>query len=330
MNTVYDKTFLTSFFTPDEFEFMQHLSDDNYQLDKMFKKQQLYRDSIVQLINILNSDTVSAEEKQSLAQAQQISEIINGNISALQLNMEESDIINKKIMNLLIKIESDSDISESKYIDEITNLKKEISNYIDKSEQIKNSITSNNNTIYTFFNKDIVQKYIKGISFTDDENSSKSLTKRFSSNLFELKDDDIKITENNYCLIISETSRRVFLPYTQKEILKYLEKYPDQYESFEDVVQQEFIYPIDYYLKHSVVSRFRETYSLIRDREAKSVLEAFKMAIDMMFHYDLNPAIIAACKSQEQLENYLDCLKAQNLNNFNDFEIRFEIAPLKV
>ena len=330
MNTVYDKTFLTSFFTPDEFEFMQHLSDDNYQLDKMFKKQQLYRDSIVKLINILNSDTVSAEEKQSLAQAQQISEIINGNISALQLNMEESDVINKKIMNLLIKIESDSDISESKYIDEITNLKKEISNYIDKSEQIKNSITSNNNTIYTFFNKDIVQKYIKGISFTDDENSSKSLTKRFSSNLFELKDDDIKITENNYCLIISETSRRVFLPYTQKEVLKYLEKYPDQYESFEDVVQQEFIYPIDYYLKHSVVSRFRETYSLIRDREAKSVLEAFKMAIDMMFHYDLNPAIIAACKSQEQLENYLDCLKAQNLNNFNDFEIRFEIAPLKV
>ena len=52
--------------------------------------------------------------------------------------------------------------------------------------------------------------------------------------------------------------------------------------------------------------------------------------MDMMFNYNLNPAIIAACKSQDQLEHYLNCLDGNTLNDFKDFEIKFEVAPLKV
>ena len=138
------------------------------------------------------------------------------------------------------------------------------------------------------------------------------------------------IIENNNCLLISETKRKVYLPYSKSEVLEYLDKYPTQYTSFEDVIKQEFIYPTEYYLKHPAVSRFRETYALIRDREAKSIFEAFKFAMDMMFNYNLNPAIIAACKSQDQLEHYLNCLDGNTLNDFKDFEIKFEVAPLKV
>ena len=47
----------------------------------------------------------------------------------------------------------------------------------------------------------------------------------------------------------------------------------------------------------------------------------------MMFNRRLNPAIIAACKTQEQLSNYLDCLEKNNLKAFTDFEIKFEINP---
>lgn len=50
----------------------------------------------------------------------------------------------------------------------------------------------------------------------------------------------------------------------------------------------------------------------------------------MMFNYSLNPAIIAACKSQNQLENYLKCMDGKSLDDFKDFEIKFEVAPLKV
>ena len=136
------------------------------------------------------------------------------------------------------------------------------------------------------------------------------------------------VPDYNHCLIVSESSKKVYLPYSKKEIQEYLEKYPDQYESFSDVVNKEFICSLELYAKHPVISRFKEAYYLIRDREAKSVFEALKVAFDVMFNYDLNPTIIAACKSQEQLEDYLDCLKNNNLNNFNDFEIRFEVSPL--
>jgi len=68
----------------------------------------------------------------------------------------------------------------------------------------------------------------------------------------------------------------------------------------------------------------------MRDRETKTILESLKYAIDIMFHYDLNPTIIAACKTQEQLENYLKCLSENNLSAFKDFEIRFEVSPLNI
>ena len=330
MDTLYDKTFLNSFFTTDEFDFINHLNDDSQSLESMLKSQQMYRDFIVKFINTYSEEHPSEDVNDLLAQAQQIFKILNSNISALQLNIDTSNTISKKIMNLLIKIESDKDnASESKYINEIDSLKADISNYINISEEVKKSITASDDFVFAFFENDIVKNYLQTYSSTEDNNDKQNAENENTVSSNYVEDEDIDIAENNYCLLISETSKKVYLPYTKKEVLKYLEQYPDQYDSFEDVIKKEFIYPIDFYLKHTVLSRFRETYSLIRDREAKSVLEAFKMAIDMMFRYDLNPAIIAACKSQEQLENYLECLKSQSLNNFKDFEIRFEISPLK-
>jgi hypothetical protein len=136
--------------------------------------------------------------------------------------------------------------------------------------------------------------------------------------------------KNNNVLIVSEKEKSVFLPYSEKEVLEYLEQYPDQYKSFDDVVMKEFIFPIDAYLGHSAIARFRESYSLIRDKEAKSVFDALKYAFNMMVRHDLHPAIIAACKSQNQLENYLDCLNRKKLYEFKDFEIKFEVAPMSV
>ena len=57
-------------------------------------------------------------------------------------------------------------------------------------------------------------------------------------------------------------------------------------------------------------------------------MDAIKHSMNLMFTYELNPTIIAACKTQEQLENYLDCLQNNQLDNFKDFEIKFEISPL--
>lgn len=140
------------------------------------------------------------------------------------------------------------------------------------------------------------------------------------TNTLELKD--------NHILIVSGRLNKVFLPYTKSEILSFLEQYPDEYSSVEDVINKEFILPLDYYMHHPITARFREAYSLIRDREAKNAIEAFSYAMNLMFRYDLNPTIIAACKTQQQLENYISCLEKNILNEFKDFEIRFEITPM--
>ena len=83
-------------------------------------------------------------------------------------------------------------------------------------------------------------------------------------------------------------------------------------------------------MKHPVVARFREAYSLIRDRESKKVIDAFKYSVGLMLRHDLNPAIIAACKTQDQLEDYLSCVDKNKLEDFTHFKIEFNFLPKKM
>ena len=162
----------------------------------------------------------------------------------------------------------------------------------------------------------------------DNESETPSSANEKEDLSFDIPSEDI--VENSNILLVSEKNKKVYLPYSKEEVLEYLKQYPDQYKSFSDVVKKEFIFSSDIYMKHPVIARFREAYSLIRDREAKSVLDAFKFAMEIMFKYDLTPVVIAACKSQAQLEHYLKCLADKELDKFTDFEIKFEVSPLKV
>ena len=138
----------------------------------------------------------------------------------------------------------------------------------------------------------------------------------------------MEITKDNNILLISEKSQKVFLPYKIKQLNDYLLKFPNNYNSLEDVVNKEFIFPLKYYISSPHFARFREAFSLSRDREAKQFWESLRYAFDIMFNNKLNPAIIAACRTQEQLSNYIECLENNKLSDFTDFEIRFEISPL--
>lgn len=339
MEPIFDNTFLKSLFTSNEFDFVEHIGADIKQFENSLKEAQGNRDLLVNLINEL-SDAVffklvnrenSDEEKELLSRAESIFDLINTNILLLQKNQEQSDLLHKKIMNLLIKIESDTDNSETKYIVEINSLKQDIANIINSSNDSNSTINSNNATISNFISSDMTQKYLQKFHIECVNNCTNEEANNVATPLVSEKDYDFgSVKENNNVLLVSEISKKVYLPYSKSEVLEYLKKYPKQYKSFEDVVKQEFINPIDFYVKHPVLARFRETYSLIRDREAKSVIEAFKFAMDVMFNYNLTPAVIAACKSQAHLENYLDCLSRNKLDEFKDFEINFEITPMKI
>ena len=60
----------------------------------------------------------------------------------------------------------------------------------------------------------------------------------------------------------------------------------------------------------------------------KSVIESFKKAVEVMFDTRINPTIIAACKTEEQINNYIYCLERNDLESFKDFKIVFDMAPM--
>lgn len=133
---------------------------------------------------------------------------------------------------------------------------------------------------------------------------------------------------NNDTLIISEKQNKIFLPYTIDELEKYLKSYPEVYTSLVEVVDQEFILPFDTFLKHPARARFSETYNLIRNRQGKSIFSALIYAFKLIGRYNLNPAIIAACKTETQLDTYLYYLNSNDLGQFKLFKIIYEINPL--
>ena len=56
-------------------------------------------------------------------------------------------------------------------------------------------------------------------------------------------------------------------------------------------------------------------------------MKALDLAFELMFQYNLNPIIIAACRSLEELDIYLDCLEEDELFDFRCFKIKFEVTP---
>lgn len=163
----------------------------------------------------------------------------------------------------------------------------------------------------------------------EPKKSTKINYNNFSNYDIEEKIKIIKeASTNNYSLIISEKKNKIFLPYTIDELEKYLKIYPEVYTSLVDVVEQEFILPFDTFLKHPARSRFTETYNLIRNRQGKSIFSAIMYAFKLIGKYNLNPAIIAACKTEHQLDSYLYYLNSNNLDKFKTFKIIYEINPL--
>ena len=145
----------------------------------------------------------------------------------------------------------------------------------------------------------------------------------------EEKIEKIKTAESdNETLVISERTNSIYLPYKISELLRYVETYPNVYASLAEVVEQEFILPFDYFMNHPFKSRFFETYNLIRNRQGKPVTHAVRAGLKLIYKHNLNPAIIAACKTEHELNSYLYYLDNKNLKGFKLFNIHYDINPL--
>ena len=308
---------LNNYFTKQEFSFINGLDSENLKLNELNSKELNYQNMFNNILHNLDVPDKDENCKTLIAKAENILVKVNENISNISDLKNRLENISAKITELLLEVEANP-TNKDNYFDKIQDLKDTINNLSIDIEDTKSKILVNDIHADTFLKNPDVIKYI---NLKIDMVSPAELEIPSSS------DDDI---HDNNTLLISEKLQKVFLPYSVKEVMSYLEQYPKEYSSFSDVVNKEFIFPYSYYSKHTVVSRFREAYSLIRDRESKSTIDAFKFAVDIMFNYELNPVIIAACKTQEELEDYLSCLNRQKLDEFTTFEIKYEISPLKI
>lgn len=135
--------------------------------------------------------------------------------------------------------------------------------------------------------------------------------------------------KNNYkenTLVISETNGIVVLPYELSKLQMELENSNNRFSSIDEIINKQYSLPIAIY-KNPFVARFRESYKLMRYREKGSVKEAFDLGLELMFNYNLHPAIISACKNLDELDIYLDYLESGETDKFKIFKVLFEIAP---
>lgn len=313
---------LITLFTNEEYIFINAINSNLQKIESKIQDEEKYTTALINLIDTVHKSSKSSslsayqdEFTRLILNTENMFQLINTNMDLLSKIKSNCIDIKSSVDNLMKQIQLDNndilvDINEI-YSEQIHNIKQQIQVALPNLQITNDTIQFNINEIIQFLNQDITNKII---SYTDEESFS------VTSN----------VKKNNDTLLISEKSKIVCLPYSEKEILQYLVQFPNKYTSFADVVNKEFIFHINYFMKNPIVTRFHEGYSLIRDKESKSALDAFKFAIGIMFKSNLNPAIITACKTLKQFENYLYCLERGNLNDFKDFKISYELNPLKI
>lgn len=127
-------------------------------------------------------------------------------------------------------------------------------------------------------------------------------------------------------LIISEMQGKVILPYTLENLESILSENKLKYKNINEIIENEFTIPYSNF-KNPSFSRFKEAFRLVKNKEQKSIKEAFDLGMELLFNYNLHPAIISACKNIDELDIYLDYLENNETDKFNCFNIKFEIAP---
>lgn len=220
---------------------------------------------------------------------------------AQQKNMEKEPVLNEAILKL-------GDYSYS-YIatPPATNENKKQFVLLDSNNEIK----ENNN------NNEDLDKIVK-LSEVEEE---------FYGDSNNLK-EELDGKKDNRILTISEKDNKVYLPYYITDLESILEENKN-YNSIDEIIENKYIYPLDKY-KSSILSRFKEAFKLIKEKEKGSFREALGLGFELMNNYKLHPAVIAACRNEDELDIYLDCLEENELDSFQIFDIKFEVPPAKI
>lgn len=248
------------------------------------------------------------------------------------------------ILNFLENLKSSLNLCN----ENITDLKNCVNDFDNITSSIKKNDSDLDNILKTFnskyykFSKSIVQNTlqiqncinsiskISNLTFAIFQSNSEHYTNE--SNVVdetECKIETIVTPKIEYIentLIVSEMSGKVTLPYKMSEIKEIFENNANKYSSIDEIILKTYTLPIEMF-KNPFIARFKEAFKLIKNKERGSVFDAIELGTELMFNYNLHPAIISACKNLDELDIYLDYLENGETNKFDCFKVVFELPP---
>lgn len=316
---------LKNFFSEENLNFLKNINNELSKIDVLIEKNQKKEEKYSLFLNALTTKDFSNTNKEYFLDVKNIYSLLEKNSSSLKNLKNTLSSLSANLLSLMLSNE------QSKHSELINKINFSLNKYVELLEELKKDFVPINANINTFTNYHSTQLLLTTFGMDLGDTLDESINLLFpnaTNGKIETSYSEFVGTTENKTLIISEKENKVYLPYKKTELKAYMSQYPTQYYSYKNVIEKEFILPLSYFVNNPTFARFRETYSLYRDREALSTFTSIQKAISLTFKSDLNPAIIAACKTQKQLNNYLLCLKENKLSDFTDFEILYDINPI--
>lgn len=203
-------------------------------------------------------------------------------------------------------------------------IKAELIEYNKKSDQLYRQIfdfeNKFNSVLTSILQISFNSKHLKKVKF------NKISSSEMSASYINLRNNIEVNHEDNNQLLISEKEQKAYLPYKYEKVKEIFLTSNNKYKTMQDVIDSLYILPLNKF-KNSSIARFREAFNLVRQKEHSSITKALDLGLELMFKYELNPIIIAACRSLDELDIYLAYLDENEAYEFNCFDIKFEVSP---
>ena len=293
------------------------------QSEEDYKELEKYKESYKNKITLYNIylGSVDLLNEENVYEKQSRTMELNSKINFFQMQIDKIDRVLRQIESFNIK--------KGVVIE-----KEVINNYNLEYKAIKDTYISNSlvqeettsNYINSILN-DLLNDFTLTFEKIKQENNNKNEAVP-SDEETKNEEDGVQLS-NNDTLLVSEVLNKVILPYTAEEVKDILINEGYKYQTAEEVIEDKFTRPFSDF-KFQFISRYRETMKLAREREHYSLIDAIALAVEMIGKRFLHPAIIAACRTLNELDVYLDCLEKNELDDFKIFKINYQLYPAVV
>jgi hypothetical protein len=290
-------------------------------INKEIDTQKVQLDNVLKCLEDVNDLVQTTDQVENARELTSLLMNLKENFAYLRENI--ADLKKLREMMNTIRIEN-----IGKDVTKVKKFAQEVDQFNETATRCNKHILEDNVKVNNFY-----AEYVKNSDFIYNPSATVKEQEENAAKIHKLAEilqsDNTKTEDlqDNKTLLISAKKGIVELPYTVAE-LKIRKAKNKEYQTLQDVIKAEYIIPMNRY-KNASIARFREGYNLMRKREKKGVVASLDLALELAFKSLLNPAIITACKSLDELDIYLDCLQSNELDKFKIFEIKYEVAPHK-